>query len=426
MNRPQGVALFDGGYSCTFAAIRSLSRLGVPITLFGKQPWAAARYSRHVTHREACPALHSAEFPRWLEQRLRERSLPLVLPTSDLLAYWLSHFRDLLDPGLARTVLPMQIALEVLHKDRFITACQRAGLDTPRAWLPESVEAVRALAPSLPYPVIVKPRSHAGVGMVTRGGVVQNAQQLLALFKPYHRTWGGTPSLLEEHPQLRLPMIQQVLESEGGGIYSLSGYRHPSQGVLAPSVSVKLEQYPLRVGTGMVFENRHEPELLAATLPAIEALLPTGLFEIEFIRHGGRWWAIDLNPRVFGMLSLNLACGADLPALWYQHTQGDGAVKTPAPVSTVKMPWVAEVPFHLTYLLRCLRHAPVGQVWRLYQRLRAGARAGPGWGDPLAHLVYLLMYWRHPRSLLRDSFLASREPPPKSLSAPTALSAHLH
>jgi hypothetical protein len=45
-----------------------------------------------------------------------------------------------------------------------------------------------------------------------------------------------------------------------------------------------------------------------------------GIFEIELLVDSEHLCAIDLNPRAFGFLALDIARGIDLPWLWLSTT----------------------------------------------------------------------------------------------------------
>jgi len=52
---------------------------------------------------------------------------------------------------------------------------------------------------------------------------------------------------------------------------------------------------------------------------------------LELLNQGeGRFGAIDLNPRLFGWLSLAIGAGANLPAIWCDHVLGRPAAATDA------------------------------------------------------------------------------------------------
>jgi predicted ATP-grasp superfamily ATP-dependent carboligase len=60
----------------------------------------------------------------------------------------------------------------------------------------------------------------------------------------------------------------------------------------------------------------------AAVARLIARLGWSGLFELQFLATGEAWYAIDLNPRVYGSLALAVAAGQNLPAIWTELLLG--------------------------------------------------------------------------------------------------------
>ena len=94
----------------------------------------------------------------------------------------------------------------------------------------------------------------------------------------------------------------------------------------------------------------------AGATAAVETLLRRigwrGIFEVEYLEEGdGRRYAIDLNPRVFGWLSLATAAGANLAAVWIGSLLGQRS-----PVVTaregVRYRWEEADLAHLAWQLR--------------------------------------------------------------------------
>ncbi len=66
----------------------------------------------------------------------------------------------------------------------------------------------------------------------------------------------------------------------------------------------------------------NDERVLSAGLATVDRLVSCGIFEIELLPSGDELMAIDLNPRAFGFIMLDMAVGNDLPWLWWQTTLG--------------------------------------------------------------------------------------------------------
>lgn len=65
-----------------------------------------------------------------------------------------------------------------------------------------------------------------------------------------------------------------------------------------------------------------DPELDRRVSRLLEAVGWSGLFNLQFIAHGGELHLIDLNPRPYHSLALAIAAGHNLPAIWVELLLG--------------------------------------------------------------------------------------------------------
>jgi predicted ATP-grasp superfamily ATP-dependent carboligase len=66
-----------------------------------------------------------------------------------------------------------------------------------------------------------------------------------------------------------------------------------------------------------MFEPVPTPAFTDDAVDAVRTIVGSGLFELEVLvdTRTGEHWAIDLNPRGFGQMTLDIARGKDLPRL---------------------------------------------------------------------------------------------------------------
>ena len=98
----------------------------------------------------------------------------------------------------------------VLDKERTAVLAERVGVPIPRTWCPAGPAETAALAPGLPYPVIVKPRQTnflAAHGPLVKADykVVDSAERLL-------------PAWRAVHDAVPRPVIQAMVRGRGVGI----------------------------------------------------------------------------------------------------------------------------------------------------------------------------------------------------------------
>lgn len=399
------VALFDNYWAPTLAFASSLGRRGVPIHVYGA---GASRWSRYCTRRYPCPPVEEAdEFLPWLQERVRNGVIGRVAPTTDLIAYYVSCLRDDFSPEVRRTIQPLAEIERALIKCRFTEVCAAIGQPVPLTRTADDLDSALAAGRELGYPLILKPKSHLVVGSDERGYVIHTEDELRARFKPYTPAFGQT-RMAALYPELQWPLMQRYVPSASQRVYSISGFKDADQGIVAASLSYKREQWPPDTGTSTVQIASRDEGILAAGVKAVDQLVSCGIFELELLVDTAGLLAIDLNPRAFGFINLNIALGHDLPWLWMRST-----LEPVAPQSEPHR--IALEARHV--LLHFLRR--LGDRRPHASRHLGTERRDPhnprGWitilgdpGDPVPMLLSYVRLLRNPRSLFRTFLAISR------------------
>jgi D-aspartate ligase len=403
-----GVAIFDNGYAPTLAFLQSLGSKGVPIHVYGSDRWSPSRWSRYCAKFERCPPVDCYnEFLPWLKDKVRAGLITRVAPTSDLISYYLAILRQEFSIGVRRSIPRLTEIENCLIKSRFQEICQGQGLPVPESYSPNSIEEAIDCASRVEYPVVLKPKSHLVVGMAERGRLIASANELRSAFQAYPVMPGHEP-LAERYPELRWPMLQKYVPSSRSRVFSVSGIKDINTGMAADSVSYKREQWPPNVGTSMVQVSCESQAVLRAGLRVVDKLLSRGIFEIELLAEGNEYLAIDLNPRGFGFMTLDIERGNDLAWLWLQSTlmpisRGD-CFNTSAHVECR-----VALPYYLIRLFAVLRgphrRKKLAQFWRDMRRPTISMTGY--WRDPIPMLLSRLSILKHPRHLLRTCWKAA-------------------
>lgn len=399
MTEPAPVAVFDADTPGALAFVRSLGRAGVPVHVYGAGPLTAGRASRWCARVGRCPPPEDhARFVPWLEARVRSGEIAHVAPTSDLLAFLVSEVRDAF-PEPVRSALPTAEAVRTcLFKDRFHAAVEAAGFDSPATFAPESEEAAFDLAPSLPYPLVLKPRSHVGVGL-PRGVVVRSAAELRATFRAYPiPEWAR-----RRHPELALPIAQEYVPGALEHLYSVSGVLDPGGRPVARLGAHKRSQWPPDLGVGTIFVPWGDQARMAEGERLVQTLLGRGLYELELVLdpRTGRYVAIDLNPRAHGHVRFDVARGVDLPLLWYRLERGEAAAAEAAADDGLQ--FLNSIPFHVGQWVGLVRgpgrRARLGRYLDIVRRPSVDIVHDRT--DPLPTVVFAAKLMRHPGGLIR-------------------------
>lgn len=405
---PPRVAVFDASLPPGLAFVRSLGARGIPVHVYGADSLASARLSRHATGFRSCPPPHHAdEFVDWLVDELATDRFDLVALTSDYVAFAVTEAGDRSGRRIVGAPDPTAVRT-CLFKREFNAAMDRVGFPVPKTAAPSDTDGALAAADSFGYPVVLKPRSHAGIGLA-RGVVVHDPEALRREFAPLSAP-SRLASAARHDPDLAYPLVQEYLHDDAApdayDVVSISGVLDGDGNVLAVGHSRKMGRWPGRLGVGTVFERSAEEPFTEAALEAVQAVLGSGIFELEVVVHRptGRHWAIDLNPRAFGQISLDIALGRDLPALWYESVTGRRLAMNARPVEPTPQFWHQGVPVWVGAAVALMDGA---DRRRTVRRLIAHQRtphvgAAAQLADPLPGLAFGWGLLKHPRSLVRS------------------------
>lgn len=396
------VAVFDVELPPGVAFIRSLGSRGVPVTAYSHLKRPAGRYSRHAGDFRRCPPIDETdEFVAWLVEEMTAGRVDLVAPTSDDVVYNVSEACARLgraDVG----VPPREALLDVLLKNRFADAMERVGFPTPATTTPSCVEEALEDAEQIGYPVVLKPRSHVGIGR-PRGTVVRTPEALRQQFVAYD-LWTKPSGVLDEEPDLALPVLQAFIDRPSAGVVSVSGCLDGEGHAVAVGHSCKLLQWPAPLGVGTLFKSLPDQPFTERAVDAVRSVLGSGLFEIEVVydTETGEAWPIDLNPRAFGQVSLDIASGRDLPLLWYSTCCADAPVP-PASTRVAPTYWLFGLPFYTGAVVSAVfgpdRRSSLRDLMGRQNRPRVGAMHDPA--DRKPSIVSVLHGLRHFGGIVR-------------------------
>jgi len=258
----------------------------------------------------------------------------------------------------------------------------------------------------LGYPLILKPKSHLGVGSAERGRLIGNEAELVL---HYHRygVCPGQEDIVAGYPELGWPLLQRYLPSARKRVYSVSGIKDADGGVVIATVSYKCEQWPPDVGVSTVQIACEDDRILNTGLTVVDKLLSRGIFEVELLEDGSLLYAIDLNPRAFGFLELDIARGADLPWLWYRST-----FEVQHPVKAPLRPMNLEARHRVRHLLNAIsplrRRSSRASQEPSNNQPRSSVSMLGHWSDPLPMIISNFLLLRNPRSLLRSQMASMR------------------
>jgi predicted ATP-grasp superfamily ATP-dependent carboligase len=247
----------------------------------------------------------------------------VLYPTSDEVAYLLAAHRDALADRFALYQPDLDATLAVLDKKRLLDAASAAGLDTPETTYPRDLDEVERAAATFDGPVMLKPRTQILLRHHRKGTLApQEGHALRAAYDSFARDHVYEMPIAADRDLTR-PMLQRYYAEAASWIYSVAGFRDRDTGRVAMKGAVKVLQRPRRLGVGLCFESAPVTDGVAAGVTAMLGTLGYfGVFEIEFVRAGDRLLLIDMNPRFYNQMALEVARGLDLPRAAYAAAAG--------------------------------------------------------------------------------------------------------
>ena len=375
------VLVTAGAEKQSLAAVRSLGRAGHLVEVLDPKPDAPAFRSRYCTARHLSPSnLDRDAYLEFLLTRARAESYTTILACDDLSATYLSEERAAFAPYVRLALPPRDSFLRATDKSEIVALAAELGLPVPSTLRPGSGREAEAMAGELGYPVIVK--GHHGWG-AQHVRLVRDARQLATSFAEVAR--------LEAALGAGPPMLQEYVHGVGYGFSTLFRHGEPR----AAFQHRRTAEYDVLAG-GKPYScpmavSVHDPDLEQQALRLFAALEWHGLGMAEWRRQNGtgRYFLMEVNPRLVGSTDLAMRSGVDLPLLACQMVR-DGDV---APVLEhrvgVRMRWL------LPDALRDLLARPA----RLFDLDTWRSATDWSWRDLAPHVMQLrLAAWtlRHP------------------------------
>ncbi|QLG29832.1 ATP-grasp domain-containing protein (plasmid) [Halorarum halophilum] len=240
----------------------------------------------------------------------------IVVPVRDATTAVLSrHKSDIEETGTIVAVEDWETFDRAYDKGQLFSLAESLNVPAPETCDPSSVAEISEIAPEIPYPAIVKPRSktvrdESGKCHYTRVDdthYVESADELVAT---YHKLLEVYP-VLEE--QAHYPLIQEYI----AGTTTTTVVLAEEGEILTHFQEERIRTYPSSGGSSTLLRGIRDPRMLASAREIISALDWTGPAMVEFMQPpDGEPYLIEVNGRYWGSLPFAIRSGVDIP---WQH-----------------------------------------------------------------------------------------------------------
>jgi predicted ATP-grasp superfamily ATP-dependent carboligase len=295
------VLVTDGHDRKSLAALRSLASRGAEVWAAGTSHLDQALHSRRCAGRVLLPnpAQNMQGFGEGLLDLMRRKRFDVLLPMGDHSTACAASLGESLARHVHLVVPPPALLELARDKASLLEAGRRFGLATPQTWVPADLEEVRAFAPGLHYPCVLKPRAGAGAIGVE---YPRSPQHLLDL-------WARPPRASDSvyrHDEL---VVQEYVDGEMHSVNVLFVRGR----CLAAATHVRLAAHPASGGRSALVETTWKPELRETAIAFMESLAWHGPAQVQFIvpGGGGRPVLMEVNARFWGSIGLHIAAGID-------------------------------------------------------------------------------------------------------------------
>lgn len=318
-DRSRPVILIDGQAQGDVGLIRSLGSCGIPVHVLTPNPRSPTTASRYVTEVHRFPDRAASDDEKIARLRnvaimLGER--PVLLHSGDSYLRLISERRSEVEDVLDHDMAPYPLLSACMEKDGFASLSEEHGFPVPESIVPEGSSEIRRVAPTLEYPVFVKPiyrsrwaRLPPGMVDSAKGTVVASSADLIQLFVGLEAQSTGAEEAV----------IQRLIKGKDADHMSIHLYRDPSGHVHGPFAARKHRVWPPRYGVGCLIQSEAIPRPSKIAVDLVNKIGYTGFASIQFKhdRSIDEYIILEMNCRYSSWVELPTRSGCNFPAVAY-------------------------------------------------------------------------------------------------------------
>jgi predicted ATP-grasp superfamily ATP-dependent carboligase len=307
------VLVLDGHWNKSVAAIRSLARHGMTVTVGESSRLAAGMLSRYPVRRLCYPAPRQAPaaFLDWLEQEVATGRHDLLLPMELHTLLLISSERHRFAHHVRLPFAPHAILCRAAGKIAATQAARAAGLPVPASLALDTETTAAQLTDTLGLPLVLKPdQGEGGRGLFYCHDLTELEHALAVISQ-------GSQAYL----------AQELVAATGHGL-GVSVLMDAQQQVLASFTHERLREYPVRGGPSSLRRATRHEQAEHDAVALLRHLKWQGVAMVEFKVDAdtGQAFFLEINPRFWGSLPLAIKAGVDFPVLLAHWAMG-----TPCP-----------------------------------------------------------------------------------------------
>lgn len=348
--------------------------------------WSKAGWSRFAagTFTYPSPDENLAGFVERIAAKVKEHGNALVLPMTEQTTLPLSIHRQAIIEAGGHLVLPShEVVRNAFDKQFTSELASSLGVAVPQTVFLNQQADPSAVARSLEYPVVLKPRSSQEIS--TASSIRTTGAPLYAR---------DETEFLEAFGKLRERcsemLVQEYVTGAGVGYFALMREGEP----IAEFAHRRIRDVrPTGSGSSLRVSTPVLPAVREAGLAMLRALKWHGVAMVEFRMRGSTPVFLEVNGRFWNSLALAIYSGVDFPALLVSMFESGDVPRQQGYAEGVRCRWFLG---DLRHLIEVWRGAPKGYAGPFPERwptLRSFLRPVSGtfhdnfrWSDPLPEL----------------------------------------
>ncbi len=308
------VIVLDGNENQAVACVRSLARAGHQVFVGAPTSWSKAGWSRFSSgqFQYVPPEEDASAYLEDIVFKIRSLGTALVLPMTERGLLLLSERREKVFEAGGLLVLPEHSNVLRAFDKHITTELARAlGIPIPSTTLVKNIDECKNLSSTLPYPVVLKPRSSQR----------SLCNRLETTGRPdYARTERefviAGAEMLSRSPEF---LVQEFVEGNGEGYFALV-----QKGRVRFEFAHRRirDVNPTGSGSSLRISIQANPRIRQMAIALLEALDWNGVAMVEFrVRPDGVPVFMEVNGRFWTSLALAIYAGVDFPALLVELAQ---------------------------------------------------------------------------------------------------------
>lgn len=297
-------------------AVRSLHQGDVPTVVVMTDPWEPVRASRYGDKILVPPSADRDGALLEVLSRIEDDPPPVLIPTSDHLAYFVSKYRPTLETRF-RCCIPSDAAINtVLDKARDTQQLAGSQIPFPRTvqMLPSSPAT---LVRDLGLPLIVKPRTFIDKeNLGWRNVVITSLGDAEAFYRENLTRFGKV-------------IAQELIPGPDTDLWECMSLFNPESEIVRAFTFRKLSTMPAHYGATARGRSERNEALVSVAQAIGKRLQYVGIADIDFKydARDGQYKYLELNPRLGLCHHFGTRCGVNLTLDAYRQSCGERLTK---------------------------------------------------------------------------------------------------